>query len=62
MIVPCDICGCLGNGECNYPPDLLEDCALNSQGICPCCRSGTNRMDYRPEEDGQESFFGEGLA
>lgn len=49
----CVSCGCPGNGECNYPPGLLEDCALDDCGDCPCCRAGVDRMTYRPGEDGQ---------
>ena len=63
MIPKCEECGCEGNESCLYPPAEGESfehgCQLDEHLCCPCCGDGVNRMDYRPEEDGQENLFKE---
>lgn len=56
----CLDCGCPGNLKCLYPPkqpDDIEDCSLDGRGSCYCCGEGIDRMNYRPEEDGQIDMF-----
>jgi len=38
-VVPCAVCGCLGNVSCGHKPyDEDKFCTLDDAGICPCCR------------------------
>ena len=37
-VVPCAVCGCLGNMSCGHEPlDLEKCCTLDGQEVCPCC-------------------------
>lgn len=56
MEMLCDTCKCPGNTGCNYPPESWVDCSLDFDMVCGCCKSGINRMKYRPEEDGQDEL------
>jgi len=38
-IISCTECGCVGNQQCGVEPvDSKNVCALDQNGVCPCCK------------------------
>lgn len=57
-IIPCSLCGCIGNESCGHEP-LGNDCTLEEpELVCPCCLIDPNHAKHAQEKrDKQMELF-----